>query len=1239
MQAAATCTSVTGQVTVDRNGKKLTVTKGMELFVTDTVHTGKDGKVSVRFRDDTELDLHPDTHAKLEDFAFDPGGTPPPTFAVEVLQGLARTATGKVVQMNPDGFAIKTPLGTAGIRGTTIWTHVTSSQVVFSVTEMGKGHVVVVSSPDGSTLLIKVPDSGVVITSKGEATLNMEHLTPEKLQKFIEDVVGKATDNDAHISATSHGVFVIADAEFLASIGAINITDELGFIAAEDSDLMIDALALLGFSMDEHFINYSHIPQESSPYNYIYGTPGNDVLTGTSGMDRIYAYGGNDRITGGKGNDTIWSGAGQDTISGGYGSFDEIYKQADLNLTVIYGDVKTLRGATGDADYIEVGTSSANEHYGAVYGDADSMSNNAMPGNDVIKVHGTLRGWVSGDASVFDGVKVGTDAATGDEAHGRDSIYVETLGGGLITGDSDSVRGTVSGNVANAFNDTISVGTMNGIGLIIGDFLQALPGTDFSGLGPKAFADLITVGSMTAAGSICGDISSPDADGLTMGKDTIKITGNMAYGTIYGDAGTAKGNNLTFGNDLISVGGNMTNSARIFGDAGELYGAGGKLGNDTISVAGNMDSSAIYGDLLRLYAYGKLGHDKISVHGNMKNSVIFGDVSRAGATGVVYGNDTIAITGSMKSDTVYGDAFYIEQRGAPGNDSITTGSADYYSQIFGDADNFGDVQVTAQSGGNDTITVTELTGTIYGDATNLSGAITAASAPSKGAFSDVITVNTVTDYIAPGEDHRPAIYGDFKEITDSAQINLSGSAHNNAFSDKITVGTLGGDVYGDAQTLGIRWTIGGHDTINVTTLDGGSIVGDFALLGTGSSNSVFGNDVITINRADGGWVHGDTAMGAPGEIMALSGFRYGNDKITIKTAGNDLYIYGDDWGISPDSQLGNDTIDASQAIISGQSVIYGDGCNLYGADLTNASRLGNDLIKVGTMRSTDVTIYGDGVFLEGTITGNQNNAFNDTIEIGTMEGGRVYGDVAHIDSASNIVMSGSGLFNDVIRITTMKGGTVYGDTTVIKHGDNVYSGVYGGNTIEVGSMSGGSIYGSAEELDITNGAISLDTNTIKIGTLKGTGEIWAHYGTHTTGTLSGCYSYSSVTINNFQSGAVHLSDGKDTLTIKSLAGYQDGQSIIEFGGGQDVLDLGGGGALTYSPTTTVTIDKDLQAPGSSLTIDLTGSGLVVNVVNPGNALDGGGKLYLTQGASDGMNSGVILNFGGTNGGEIINIIA
>ncbi|MEI6056438.1 MAG: calcium-binding protein, partial [Lentisphaerota bacterium] len=80
----------------------------------------------------------------------------------------------------------------------------------------------------------------------------------------------------------------------------------------------------------------------------VYGSSGNDLMTGTDSSDKIYSLDGDDAISAGKGNDLVEAGngddilsgeAGNDILNGGEGSDTYIYRRGDGNDTIIdYND-------------------------------------------------------------------------------------------------------------------------------------------------------------------------------------------------------------------------------------------------------------------------------------------------------------------------------------------------------------------------------------------------------------------------------------------------------------------------------------------------------------------------------------------------------------------------------------------------------------------------------------------------------------------------------------------------------------------------------------------------------------------------------------------------------------------------------------------------------------------------------------------------------------------------------------
>jgi hypothetical protein len=107
--------SIVPGVFVERDGARTPLALNDPVRGTDTITTDAAGRARILFHDDGAVTLGPDTSLALVEVL--PEGKAP-IFKAHVAQGLARFITGKIVEQNPKGFAVSTPEGTAGIRGT-----------------------------------------------------------------------------------------------------------------------------------------------------------------------------------------------------------------------------------------------------------------------------------------------------------------------------------------------------------------------------------------------------------------------------------------------------------------------------------------------------------------------------------------------------------------------------------------------------------------------------------------------------------------------------------------------------------------------------------------------------------------------------------------------------------------------------------------------------------------------------------------------------------------------------------------------------------------------------------------------------------------------------------------------------------------------------------------------------------------------------------------------------------------
>jgi hypothetical protein len=81
----------------------------------DSITTGDDGRVQIRFNDGSVISLQPKTRFGIDEFAFDANSQ---RGFFRLVHGALRTVTGAIGKRNTDDYRLITPTATVGIRGT-----------------------------------------------------------------------------------------------------------------------------------------------------------------------------------------------------------------------------------------------------------------------------------------------------------------------------------------------------------------------------------------------------------------------------------------------------------------------------------------------------------------------------------------------------------------------------------------------------------------------------------------------------------------------------------------------------------------------------------------------------------------------------------------------------------------------------------------------------------------------------------------------------------------------------------------------------------------------------------------------------------------------------------------------------------------------------------------------------------------------------------------------------------------
>lgn len=421
---------------------------------------------------------------------------------------------------------------------------------------------------------------------------------------------------------------------------------------------------------------------------YLAGTAGNDILTGTAAAEYIEGFAGNDVLRGGDGNDMILGGTGADTLLGEGGN-------------------DTLRGSTGD-DWLLGGTGN-DLLVGA--GDADTLDGG--DGNDTL-IGGVgvdlLRGGLGADSLVG-----------GDETDDESDTLIG--GGGLNTlqggGGNDLLQGGEDADLLQGGNGNDSLDGSLGDDTLEGgagdDTLVAAGGVDSlsggDGTDTAVFATTLAnaIFSWSSGGLVVhtpqlavtfGDqysdttLVASDIEWLRFTDGSVDLSGTLPVSDLSG-ADSLRGIDLAdtlYGGDSDDVLYGAGGDDLLNGDAGAdtLYcGAGndqlfGGVGNDALE--GQSGDDTIHGgdgdDVIAGDSYGTAEAGADELHGEAGNDLIFGffgdDLIDGGD-----GNDTL--NGGRGDDTVLGGAGADRLTGDAGADSFAGGVGN--DTLFGGDDN------------------------------------------------------------------------------------------------------------------------------------------------------------------------------------------------------------------------------------------------------------------------------------------------------------------------------------------------------------------------------------------------------------------------------------------------------------------------------------------------------------------------------------------------------------------------
>lgn len=106
-----------GSALVERGGQRLPARPGLQLVRGDRLVTGKDGRISLSFIDNTRFSVGPNSQLSVSDFVYD-RTRQRGSFLTQVDRGSLAVVSGRIAKSGKDAMKVRTPNSLLGVRGT-----------------------------------------------------------------------------------------------------------------------------------------------------------------------------------------------------------------------------------------------------------------------------------------------------------------------------------------------------------------------------------------------------------------------------------------------------------------------------------------------------------------------------------------------------------------------------------------------------------------------------------------------------------------------------------------------------------------------------------------------------------------------------------------------------------------------------------------------------------------------------------------------------------------------------------------------------------------------------------------------------------------------------------------------------------------------------------------------------------------------------------------------------------------
>lgn len=176
------------------------------VFLNDKIVTPRAARVQVMFDDDSVISQGEDSEITIDSYMYAPRKKES-NCALRAVKGLFRVVTGKVTDLNPDRFKVKTRMATIGIRGCDVGIEALGAREHVYILALPHGRSIVISKTGAGGedmtqpgAILNILEAGVMVAILEGVDLQKRFYTPAELLRFVEGSSPGASGEEHGIS-------------------------------------------------------------------------------------------------------------------------------------------------------------------------------------------------------------------------------------------------------------------------------------------------------------------------------------------------------------------------------------------------------------------------------------------------------------------------------------------------------------------------------------------------------------------------------------------------------------------------------------------------------------------------------------------------------------------------------------------------------------------------------------------------------------------------------------------------------------------------------------------------------------------------------------------------------------------------------------------------------------------------------------------------------------------------------